>query len=405
MTPLPFALAFLPRLAMAWLWHYRRDSASAILVIGASCAAGLILWGITHGVVEARRTVLLHDAKLLEVTAFAQGDLTTRWLEQMAADPRVAFVVGRTRHLNPAVDVVEPGGKLLQGVELIPTNQGDPLVPHPQVRRHQVDAVWISAALAEKLSLTAGMSPRLLVRRHRQGHSEATSLTVLVQGALDARAFPHPAVFASVALICATETYRRGGALDPTDPRAEYACPFPSARLVAKDMDALLSLASSLREAGLEVRSQEQRVRYLLDLERDLTRALALGATLFTAGAAIALWVLTWLGITAKRQELGMMRLYGWPTSGLATLLALVMSATALGGLALAALLYQLGSSLLEARLASHGATPAWQCALPDEAAAVTVAITLALGWSAAVLGVWRIASFSPGEAIRRPMG
>ena len=129
-----------------------------VLALAAVLAPLLVLFGLKSGIVTTMRERLKTDPRTVEITLRGHYRLEPGWIEALRARPEVGFVIPRTRSLSATMSLESPAGRRLLDVDMIPTAQGDPLLPAGMAPPGSLDAVLVTETLAGKLGLGAGDS-------------------------------------------------------------------------------------------------------------------------------------------------------------------------------------------------------------------------------------------------------
>jgi putative ABC transport system permease protein len=402
---LPLAPGLLPRVILAELWLQRRNAVLMLLIVASVVAPVLLLLGLKTGVVTAFQQTLLRDPRTLEIDIVGARALSEDRLRALAADPRVGFVVARTRALNPTIDVAGPNGDLVSVVDLVTSGPGDPLLPPAAVQLPAGVAVWLSATLAEGLGVVPGQEVTGIVARKSGGPNSRAMLALTVAGVLDARAIGHRAMLVGLDLALAAERFR-DGTLDVLRPAPVHgmavAGMVAGARLYARGLRDVQPLARSLAEAGIETNTRQQRIAILLRLEQELAALLLIVAFSAGVGACLALMVLLWIDVEHKRRELAMLRLFGLSPRAVAAIPVAQALLLAFAGALTAGGLYVPAAALFDLILRRVAVETGFRCILTPGAYAMVLFAVLGLGLAAAAAAAWRAARVMPAEALRR---
>jgi len=393
-------------LAINDLRHDRRVAATMVVAIAAILAPLLLLLGLKTGIIETAKQQLLNDPRNLEVRIYQNARLGRDWFTAMAAQPGIRFVIPRTRSINATIDLVTERRKILQSVEMIPTDKGDPLLPPgtPVLLDHQ--AVLLSAPAAEALGLTAGDAFTGALRRRVEGRDERIQLKLGVVAVLPENRLPREAVFVSLEFLLAAEDYRDGYRVglfdvDSGQLREGVRKEFANARLYAAGLDEVLSLAATLRSQGLEIRTRAAEIRNVKAMDRVLTFVFAVIAAIASVGGAIALGANVWINVERKRRDLALLRLMGMPDMGVLLVPVWQALATAIGAFALAYIAYLAGAATFNHELSSSLPDQGYACILngPDIVAMFALAVLIAM-IASSVAGL-RATRLDPAECLR----
>ncbi|MDR0828130.1 MAG: ABC transporter permease, partial [Desulfovibrio sp.] len=385
------------------LRDYRHEalfSACSVFVLAAVLTPLMVLLGVRNGVIGAMTERLLRDPRTLEIIPVGSGKYAPNWFKAISALPQTAFVVPQTRSIAATINLSNPKqpGMGRSVTQFIATGPGDPLLKRyglpdaafrsgSEANVYPTPLVILSASVARKLGIAsadAGQNPgsgpeagiasslerageALLegrVERRIQGRREAADINLRVAGILPPEALGADALFVPLELLAAAEDYRDGRAAPFFRPVAapgaerrpgrnpslaniqeyrravledrEYA----SFRLYARSLDAVEPLWERLREQKIEVYVKSGDIEAVKNLDHafGVIFGLITGAALFgfaasTAGNALA-------GVRRKSRSLGIMRLLGFPGTGILLFPLVQTLLTAFLGAVLASLLY-----------------------------------------------------------------
>jgi len=289
---------------------------SGILVasIAAILAPLLLLLGLKTGIVTQMRQNLLADPHNLEIIIYQNAHLTRDWFEAMRKQEAVAFIIPRTRTINATMDIVDRR-RVLPAVELLPTGSGDPLLESVRVPRHWSE-VLISFSMAQSLDVQVGDKLRGILKRRVHGQQQSVELVLQVLGVVPEQALSRDALFAVVDLLTMAEDYRDGyavpefnvhaGISDHNEPRI-----YANARIYARDLESVASLAGQLRAQNLEVRTHAREIENMQIIDGTLTLIFAAVTLLSSLGGAMVFGGSLWVNIERKKQQLALLRLLG----------------------------------------------------------------------------------------------
>lgn len=388
------------RLALADLRHERVLFLCSALGCAAVLAPLIVLFGLRQGVVAGLRAELLEDPRAREIVSVVNRTLEPAVFARLAADPRIAFLVPRTRALSATI-VLEnpdrPGGGLR--VELLPTGPGDPLLPGsgPMATEELV----IAATTLERLGLAVGGRVIASVARSRGEAREVLSLPMRVGGVAPLSAAPRDAVFATLPVLVLAEDFLDGAVgpearLEPGAP----ARPFAGFRLHAARLEDVPALDRELRLSGIEVASRAEAVAGLLRLDRNLALLFLAIAGAGGAGYLVSLGVGLWAQVERKRRDLALLSLLGLRQRALLAMPLIQAAAVALAGAALAFAIAASVATVLNRAFAGSVTGERPVCLITAEMGAAAAGVTLAGAVVAAVLAGLRAAAVPPAEGL-----
>ncbi|MGA4635841.1 ABC transporter permease [Pseudomonas solani] len=388
-------------------WHdYRNEarlSACAVLALVAVVAPLLVLFGLKHGLVSTLTERLERDPAVREVIPLGGARYNLDSIAELAARPEVAFVVPRTRQIAATVDLHADGGSQPLTVEMVPTAEGDPLVPAEQLPRGSGEVV-LSQRAAERLGVKVGDELTAAFGRSVSGTPEYQRTRVKVKAVLPLEAFQRQALFARLDLLEAVEDYRDGLAVERfgwpgREAAGTRARVYPGFRLYARDLDAVETLRLHFAEHDQEVATQAEAIAQVRSLSRNLTLVFWIIAGLALAGAFAAMAASTLAAVERKRRELSVLRLLGFSTAALVGFVVLQALYTGTFSLALAGVLYLAAETGLNQLFQSAAGESA--CRLLFSHYLLALLATLACSALAAATGGWRAARIEASEGLR----
>lgn len=389
------------RLALADLWHERVLFLCSALGCAAVLAPLIVLFGLRQGVVAGLRAELLDDPRAREVVSVVNRTLEPALFQRLSADPRIAFLVPRTRALSATI-VIENPAREGQGVrmELLPTAEGDPLLPGVTPG---ADGLVLSATAAERLGLAAGDAVLASVARSRGGEREVLSLPLRVAGIAPPGAALRDAAFATVPVLLLVEDFLDGTAGAEARPGSEAearARPFAGFRLHAARLEDVPALDREFRLAGIEVASRAEAVAGLLRLDRNLALLFLAIAGAGGAGYLVSLGVGLWAQVERKRRDLALLSLLGLKRRALLALPLLQAAAVALVGALMAFAIAAAVATVLNRAFAGTVTGDRPVCLLTAGMGLAAAGVTLGGALLAAVLAGLRAAAVPPAEGL-----
>ncbi|BCD88858.1 hypothetical protein PSm6_52650 [Pseudomonas solani] len=388
-------------------WHdYRNEarlSACAVLALVAVVAPLLVLFGLKHGLVSTLTERLERDPAVREVIPLGGARYNLDSIAALAVRPEVAFVVPRTRQIAATVDLHADGGSQPLTVEMVPTAEGDPLVPAEQLPRGSGEVV-LSQRAAERLGVKVGDELTAAFGRSVSGTPEYQRTRVKVKAVLPLEVFQRQALFARLDLLEAVEDYRDGLAVERfgwpgREAAGTRARVYPGFRLYARDLDAVETLRLHFAEHDQEVATQAEAIAQVRSLSRNLTLVFWIIAGLALAGAFAAMAASTLAAVERKRRELSVLRLLGFSTAALVGFVVLQALYTGTFSLALAGVLYLAAETGLNHLFQSAAGESA--CRLLFSHYLLALLATLACSALAAATGGWRAARIEASEGLR----
>ena len=410
------------RLAWKDLWHDRRTTLVFVLTVAAIISPLLLLLGLKNGVVTNLRETLVSDPRNLEIIVYGSAQLPRTWFSAMAARDDVAFAIPKTRTINASVDLLDAEQRLVPSVELLPTGPGDPLVPAELTAPLGPDEVLVSGTLAQRLGLASPAAPQAakdtdgeadkgptvaaVIKRSLDGQPQHARLVLRVLGVVPEQRFARDALFAHPALLVAMEDYRDGVLDLPPGSRitpdyAERRALFANARVYARDLDSVAGLAATMRDQGIEVRTQAERIATMQALDRTLSFLFRVIAIIGGAGCALALGGALWVNVERKRRASAMLRLFGFGNLAVAALPVLQAIVVSAGGLVLALAVFVIGAGVFNGVLGDNLGPDGYVSRLGVGDIATACGWMLFIAVLSASAAAWRAARVTPAEGLR----
>lgn len=394
-------------LALHDLAHDRRTTLVLLFTVAAIVAPVMLLFGLKNGVVATMIETLLREPSTLEVTVYGNTHLSREWFERYATRPDLGFILPNTRTISATIDLDNhASGRMEAAVELIPTATGDPVLPKGLAPPADPGHLLLTATLAAKLGLAPGDPVIGIVRRGSGGDRQNALLELRVAGTVPEDRFSGDAAFCDLALLVATEDFR--DSLRPTLVASELGrtpaparTQFANARVYARDLPGVETLAAAMRADGIEIRTQAEKIRSVMALADTLGFIFRVVALIGTLGGVLALGGALWVNVDRKRRSLALLRLYGFGnrTVGLVPLAQSMAIAT--GGFVLAYGGYLAGAAAFNQVLGKNMANQGFVCRLGSEHLLYAAGLTLAVALLAASAAAYRASRVDAAECLR----
>ena len=393
-------------LALADLWHDRRTALVLVLTVAAIVAPLMLLLGLKTGVIATLRADLMNDPRNLEVVIRGAHRLDLGWFEGLRGRPDLGFLIPRTRSINATIDLTDAERRPFEAIDLVPTAAGDPLLPPGLPLPADAAEVLLTETLAQKLGAAPGTEITGIVRRSVGGRPEDAAVPLRVIGIIPESRVAKEAVFSHLDLLIAAEDYRDG--LRPTLSAADLKTPPPTtrrtyagARLYARDLEGVGTLAATLRAQGIEIATRAEAIAAVQAFDRTLSYVLRVIALIGLTGCALALGGALWVNVERKRRELALLRLFGFGNDTV-MLMPMVQSAViAAAALVLAGFAYLIGAAAFNRTLGQHLAGQGYVCRLEPAQVALAAAATLLVALLAAVAAGYRASRVDPADCLR----
>jgi putative ABC transport system permease protein len=394
--------------ALAWadFRHEWRVSLCLVLALAAVLGPLLALFGLKSGIVTTMRERLRADPVNREIVLRGHHALDAQWFAALGAREDVAFVVPRTRWLSASMTLEVPGGVTLPDVDMVPTAEGDPLVPAAVPPPTGLGDVLLTHTAAQKLNVEAGARLEGVIARRLAGVQEAIRVPLVVRGVLPETAFGRDAVFVSLPLLAASEDYRDGlavpalGVAEGEPARGERRV-FASARLHARGLDDVAPLAEHLRRQGIEVVTRAREIETVQRIDRVLSSIFVALAALGVAGCLASLATSLWANVDRKRREIALLRLVGLRSAPVVSFPVVQAMLVAAGGIVLAGAAYSVLAGFFNRAFAGQLAREELVCKLAPADALAAAGLTVLLALVASVVGGYRALRIDPAESLR----
>ncbi len=393
-------------IALKDLWHDRRTTLVLMLTVAAIVAPLLLLFGLKNGVVTTLRQNLLQDPRNLEVVVYGSTRLTQDWFQTYSVRPDVGFLVPKTRTINATVDLVNTDWRIVASVEVIPTADRDPLLPGALPLPVRPFDVLITATLAAKLGGEPALPLSAVIKRSEDGTPQHVRVPLSVLGVVPDSRFSRDALFTTIDFLAAAEDYRDGvldelSASTPLDGYAARRASFANARIYAADLGSVATLSAAMRDDGIEIRTQSEKIATVQAFDRILSFVFGVIALIGSAGCALALGGALWVNVDRKRRDLALMRLFGFGNSAVISIPIVQSLLITFGGFLLAAAAYVFGSDIFNRVLGHNLAGSGYVCRLDAVDLIVAAALAGVVALVAAIAGGFRARSITPAESLR----
>jgi len=383
--------------------HEWQMSFCFFLALAAVLGPMLVLFGLKFGIVGSMIDQLIEDPRNREIRPVGSGRYDDGWLENVRARADVAFLVPRTRSIAATVELASEGASHNVRVELIPSAQGDPLLPTGQVPEG-VTQVVLSESTAKKLQVEAGDTVSGSISRQFRNRKERVHLPLTVTAVAPAQAFSRDGAFVSVSLLEALEDFRDGHAVPRMGWAGDYASSvrtYPGFRLYAHSIYDVAGLRNAFADLGVDVHTHAADIERVQRMNRNLTAIYWAIAVIGLLGFSLSLGANLWANVDRKRKELSVLRLVGFRTLDIAWFPMVQALYTGVLGWALAVGLYQVVSWVINEMMASQLDVGQQVCRLLPHHYQIALALTCGAAVISAGLAGLRSARIEPSESLR----
>ncbi|OKH86717.1 hypothetical protein LF95_20120 [Thalassospira sp. TSL5-1] len=387
--------------------HEARLSCCAILGLAAVLAPVLVLYGLKFGIVSTMVENLNRDPLIREIKILGQGEYSEKDLETYSRLPGASFLIANTRFLSATMDLVsaQKANQFAVRAEMVPSAQGDPLLPELYSDGPVGNNVYISAPLAEQLGVQPGDHVTGKIVRVVNKTREAVRLDLVVQGILPLTSTQRKLLLVPLDLLLAAEDYREGFAVPARNweglARDGFVRSFASFRLFAATLDDVEGLRAEMEARGIETKTQLDRIEMVRTFDRNLTALFLIISSLALIGYALAMIVSVIASVARKQKDISILKLLGFSDLDVAMLPILQSVLTTAGGSVLAILLYMLTSEIINRNFAAGLRSGEVLCLLLPQHYLIAVVASVCLGGLVSVVGGFRAASVMPAEGVR----
>jgi putative ABC transport system permease protein len=374
-----------------------------VIALAAVLGPMMVLFGLKFGIVGAMIDELIEDPRNREIRPVSSGRYDTGWLENVRNRSDVAFLVPRTRSIAATLELASDNSPRNVRVELIPSGQGDPLLPSGEPPEGSSQIV-LSKSTAQKLNVQAGSVVDGSLTRQFRSRKERVHLPLTVTAVAPAEAFARDGAFVSVPLLEDLEDFRDGRAV----PRMGWAGDFsgtlrtyPGFRLYAQSIYDVAGLRDAFANLGVDVHTHATDIERVQRMNRNLTAIFWAIAVIGLVGFSLSLGANLWANVDRKRKELSVLRLVGFRTLDIAWFPMVQAFYTAVLGWALAAGLYQLVARIINEMMASQLEEGQQVCRLLPHHYEIALALTCTAAVVSAGLAGLRSAHVEPSDSLR----
>lgn len=366
----------------------------------------MLVVGLKYGAIQGLTDKLNQDPRNLEILILGNHELKADWFAAVRQAPQTAFVVPATRSLSTTINLAadRPGGTLLRGVQLFPTDQGDPLLDHLPVPQND-DEVVLSASAAKALGVGIGDQLRGLVQRRLNDVEEIGNRKLTVKAIVPETTIAQDVAFVTLRFLVRTEDYRDGKAADLQSGEISAddlaARSYASARLFARNLDDVAPLAEIASRDNVSVRTKSHEIETVRLLDRALTSIAAVIVGLGAAGAAFSVAASQWANVERQRKEISMLRLLGLQRAEVLLLPVAQSLIIALIGYGISALLFIAVAIMVNNMFSLTGMSDSPVCRLEVMHFIWFWAATMIVAGLAALVGGAHVVKIDPSESLR----
>jgi putative ABC transport system permease protein len=203
----------LVRLALADLRHEWILTTCMVLALAAILAPLLLLLGLKSGTIETLRNRLVENPVFRELRPQQTNRLPMSWFETMSSRADVAFVIPSILRGSSIVRLGKKKRGAFEGLDLVPTGTGDPLLVNNATAIPSSGEIVLSAEAAARTRLSAGDIAFVRASRIFKGRRQVALAKTTVKAVLPPGADGLPRVYAPLALSVDVESWREGSAI------------------------------------------------------------------------------------------------------------------------------------------------------------------------------------------------
>lgn len=390
-------------LALADLWHEKAAFFCQVLALSAILGPLLILYGLKNGVTTTLTQGLEEVPRNRQIAVIGTGGFEQVWLEELAHDPNVGFLVPHVAPLAANLDFMaadENGGKAVPATVLA-SGAGDPFLPKG-VAAPAPDEILLSTPLATELNLEAGSEVTALAERILDGRSEIVRLTFRVTGLVDLSLWNNRGALIEPSVLRHFEDWRNGYSVEAYDwPGREPPDGPPQIRnfrLYAKDIEAVRPLSERLAAEGLRVHANLAEIEAILGLDRNLGLVFAIIAGVSVIGYLLAFSASLTSNVLRKRYELSLLRLWGLSRRYAMSFPVVQAVAIALLGWALGLFFFMGACGAINSGLGGTFLVTGEVCRLEISHHLIAVSASLFIAVLSALVAARRVTAIDPAE-------
>lgn len=395
------------RLSLYDYVHERLLTICAVMGLAAILAPLLVLFGVKSGIISTMVDRLVKDPRNLEVSPIGSGSYSPEWFSTEGKLPEVAFLIPQTRSIaaNMLLSNLEDKRSYTLAVDLIPTDEGDPLLEKwGKIPKNNKEVV-LSASAARKLNTQIGQIVTGRVGRSLAGKKEQVTIDLKLAAILPIEAFSRDAAFVRLALLKATENYRDGFSSKlfswPGKSPPAGTIDYPSFRLYARSIYDVSILRDRLESQGLEIYTRAEEIEIVHSLDRSFSLIFKIIAIVAVCGyfASMASNILA--NVNRKKRHLGIAGLIGFSTKNIIWFPIVQAVATSLLGTGLATCLYLISELVINRLFADYISKGEYVCKISIGHIMIAFILTVFLSILASGYAAFQVAKIEPSKVIR----
>ena len=395
------------RLSLYDYVHERLLTICAVMGLAAILAPLLVLFGVKSGIINTMVDRLVKDPRNLEISPIGSGRYSPEWFSTEGKLPEVAFLIPQTRSIaaNMLLSNLEEERSYTLAVDLIPTEEGDPLLEKwGEIPKKKSDVV-LSASAARKLNIQVGQMVAGRVGRSVAGKKEQVIIDLKVAAVLPIEAFSRDAAFVRLALLKATENYRDGFGSKlfgwPGKSPPAGTNDYPSFRLYARSIQEVSVLRDRLESQGLEIYTRAEEIEVVQSLDRSFSLIFKIIAIVAVCGYFASMSSNILANVNRKKRHLGIAGLIGFSTQNIIWFPIVQAVATSILGTGLATFLYLISALVINRLFIDYISKGEYVCKISFVHLMIAFILTVFLSILASGYAAFQVAKIEPSKVIR----
>ncbi len=389
------------RLATHDYFREWKISSCFILALAAVLGPMMILFGLKYGVITGLFDQLRENPQALEIRSVNSSNYDEQWIESIRKHPSVKFIIPVTKKISSNLQLKSESSSEIITVTLLPTANGDPLLP--DVSTISSKQIILSPDAAEKLKVSPGDIIDASLARQNNGKRERNHFDLEVVAISTENTTAKDSAFVTLPFAYWVEDYRKNIEKSELPYAATHSSStrvFPGFRLYANSVYDIEALSKQLTDAGIKIKTQARDIQLIKSMDTNISHIYWIIAAIGITGFALSLGASLWANIDRKRRDLSILRLVGFNTGSIIWFPLIQAFYTAFLGWMIATYVY-FGIAYAINQRFSERLEGEKVCSLLPEHIALALGITVIASMLAAVLAGWRAASIEPSKSLR----
>jgi len=151
------------------VFHEWRMSFCVMFAVAAIATPLLLFFGLKSGVMKTLENRLLSNPSTVEIISMSDRKLDDNWFKEQREDPKVSFVIPRTRRLAASAEFTKTGDSKnpKKTLDLYPSATGDPLLEHYRQKAPSENECVLSQEAFRRIGANIGDTVKAVVTRDR----------------------------------------------------------------------------------------------------------------------------------------------------------------------------------------------------------------------------------------------